>query len=136
MHADKTSSTHKPVFEEKSCGDDVFSVLREELFEALFAPYLGRVDVLAHAVNSRLTRTDSVALASLPNCSQQARHTDIPTELASFAERPTYTQVPFSVIVALQPNVTLEVWPRGHRLLSTEDENAKYAAPLQVSHTV
>jgi ectoine hydroxylase-related dioxygenase (phytanoyl-CoA dioxygenase family) len=64
---------------------------------------------------------DTVVLHSLPGCREQASHMDyIPDKV--FAEGPN-NQVPLAAILALEPETTINIWPRSIKIASQKKNN-------------
>ncbi len=59
---------------------------------------------------------DWVVIKSLPGCKAQAAHIDYPPPNGPIHIK----QVPINVIVALEPNTLLNVWPKSHELICRE----------------
>jgi len=59
-----------------------------------------------------------IVVESLPGCQRQAAHCDyIPTpELLALP----LSEMPLLMLIAIEPNTTIDVWPGSHRILRTE----------------
>jgi len=67
---------------------------------------------------------DWVVIESKPGCKPQAAHTDYPP---SDKNPPTNNnQIPINVLVCLQSNTYLNVWPRSHELIQSEAQRQEY----------
>jgi hypothetical protein len=64
-----------------------------------------------------LKPNDWVVLESKPGCKAQAAHTDYPPNPNRTIDR---NHIPINVLVALEPNTRLNVWPNSHDLIIKE----------------
>jgi ectoine hydroxylase-related dioxygenase (phytanoyl-CoA dioxygenase family) len=78
--------------------------------------FLDVINSFLSASFSNLHVNDWVIIHSLPGCKAQAAHTDyIPSELSS--------EIPINVLVALQDDTSLDVWPNSHKFVNCGDLN-------------
>jgi hypothetical protein len=77
-----------------------------------------------------LKPSSMVVIESLPGCQRQAAHCDyIPSEdLLALNEE----EMPLLFLLAVEPNTTLDVWPRSHQILRSESVTPAHRSTIQL----
>lgn len=98
--------------------DDLRSQSHVKVTERLLR---GIDELLKPFEHSGLKRSEFVAIHSAPGCQEQAAHCDFDPKLPCFATG----AFPVGVIVALQDETFVDVWPQSHLSLKTKIERHK-----------
>jgi hypothetical protein len=74
--------------------------------------YMGSVNQIIKSLFSHLTINDWVVICSKSGCKDQAAHTDYIPSIDMLQAQ----TVPINVMIALQDNTSINIWPRSHNL--------------------
>lgn len=88
--------------------------------------FMDSLDQNLKSIFPYLFPNDWVVIESKPGCKSQAAHADYPPPMGPIELH----QIPINVMIPLQKNAALNVWPRSHELVSTEylsDDPKRYA---------